>query len=149
MQKSSAKTVKEYLDRLPTEKSRVLSEVRKVVRKNLPKGYKETLNWGMISYEVPLSRYPDTYNKEPLCFAMLAAQKSHYALYLMNVYQDPKLEEQLRSGFAKAGKQLDMGKSCIRFKSLEDLPLELIGKVVASTPVEKFIARYERNRNKP
>jgi len=149
MQKSSATTVKEYLDQLPTEKSRVLSEIRKVMRKNLPKGYKETLNWGMISYEVPLSRYPDTYNKEPLCFAMLAAQKSHYALYLMNVYQDPKLEERLRNGFAKAGKRLDMGKSCIRFKSLEDLPLELIGKVVASTPVEKFIARYETNRKKP
>ena len=149
MKKTSATTVKEYLDGLPVDQRKVLAEVRKVIRKNLPKGYKERVNWGMISYEIPLAVYPDTYNKEPLCFAMLAAQKNHYGLYLMNVYQDPKQEKTLRDGFAKAGKKLDMGKSCVRFKSLDDLPLDLIGKVVASTPVNEFIARYEANRKKP
>jgi hypothetical protein len=104
------------------------------------------MRWGMISYEIPLERYPDTYNGQPLLYAALAAQKHYYALYLMCVYQDPKLERLLRDGFARAGTKLDMGKSCVRFRKIEDLPLDTVGRIVAGTPPDQFIARYERVR---
>jgi hypothetical protein len=104
------------------------------------------MRWGMISYEIPLKRYPTTYNGQPLLYAALAAQKQYYALYLMCVYQDPKLERLLKEGFARAGAKLDMGKSCVRFRKLEDLPLDAVERIVASTPPDQFIAWYERVR---
>ena len=147
MAKSSATTVQGYLDELPEDRRAVVSAVREIVRRNLPAGYQETMNWGMISYEVPLERYPKTYNGQPLAFAGLAAQKNHYALYLMCVYADSEQEGWLREEFRKAGKKLDMGKSCIRFKKLEDLPLDVIGQVIAGVPVEKHIAIFEASRH--
>ena len=102
----------------------------------------------MISYEIPLEVYPDTYNGRPLSYVALAAQKRHYAVYLMGVYQNPEQEAQLREAFEQAGKKLDMGKSCLRFRKLEDVPLDVLGEVVASTPPEQFIARYEQARRK-
>ncbi len=146
MARSSAGTVARYLRELPAERRAVLAAVRAVLRKNLPAGYRETMGWGLISYEIPLARYPDTYNGQPLCYAGLAAQKSHNALYLMDVYQDPSQAKRLRDGFRKAGKKLDMGKSCLRFKELEDLELEVIGEIISRTPPESFIARYEASR---
>jgi uncharacterized protein DUF1801 len=122
--------------------------VREVVRRNLPAGYQETMNWGMISYEVPLSRYPETYNGQPLCYAAIAAQKSHYSLYLMAVSQDGELTARLRRDFQSAGKKLDMGKSCVRFKQLDDLPLDAVGRLVGAVPVDDFIARYETSRKR-
>jgi hypothetical protein len=139
--RSYAKTVSEYLDQLPPEKRAVMSEVRRVILDYLPTGYDEGMNWGMISYEIPLERFPDTYNGKPLILACLAAQKRHYALYIMNVYQDPRLEEVLKRGFERAGKRLDMGKSCLRFRRPDDLPLDVIGEVIAATPVESMIER--------
>jgi hypothetical protein len=124
----------------------VLSAVRKVVKSSLPKGYEEAMTSGMIGYGIPLSRYPKTYNKQPLSYVALARQKNHYALYLMCAYMDPVQTAALEDGFQKAGKKLDMGKSCLRFKSLEDLPLDVIGSVVASTPVERYIEIYEGTR---
>jgi hypothetical protein len=117
--------------------------VRAVVRKNLPKGYKEAVGYGMICYRVPLSTYPDTYNGQPLCYAALAAQKNYCALYLVNVYGDMPTAKAFREGFKKAGKKLDMGKSCVRFKTAGDLPLNVIGKTIAAMPVAAFIAKYE------
>jgi hypothetical protein len=143
MAKSSAATVDEYLEELPPDRRAVVAAVRDVVRRNLPPGYRETMNWGMISYEVPLERYPDTYNGQPLNFAALAAQKSYYALYLSSVYQSPEQEAWLAGEFEKAGLKLDMGKSCVRFKRVADLPLDAIGMLIASTPPDSFIARYE------
>ena len=102
----------------------------------------------MITYCVPLERYPHTYNEKPLGVAALAAQKNYYALYLNSVYQDERLATRLRDACAKAGKKLDMGKSCIRFRKLDDLPLDAIGDIVASVPVDDFIAQYERARGK-
>jgi hypothetical protein len=148
MAKSSATTVEEYLAELPAERRAVVAAVRDVVRRHLPEGYQETMNWGMISYEVPLERYPDTYNGQPLNYAALAAQKNYYALYLPSVYQSPEQEAWLREEFAKARKRLDLGKSCVRFKRLEDLPLDAIGRVVGSTSPEQFIARYEAGRQR-
>lgn len=105
------------------------------------------MNWGMISYEIPLKRYPKTHNGQPLMYAALAAQKHYCLLYLMCAYQDSEQERVLRDGFRRAGKTLDMGKSCIRFRQSEDLPLDVIGRVVGSTSLEQFIEVYEGVRN--
>jgi len=148
MVSSNAKSVASYLKELPPERRKVVAAVRSVVRKNLPKGYREVMGWGMISYGIPLSRYPDTYNGQPLCYAAIAAQKNHYAVYLMNCYADSGEEAALRRDFEKAGKKLDMGKCCVRFRRLEDIPLPAIGKVVRITSVKQYIRRYEAVRAK-
>jgi hypothetical protein len=146
--KSTASTVPEYLDALPADRRVVVAAVREVVLRHLPAGYQEAMNWGMISYEIPLELYPRTHNGQPLSYAALAAQKNHFALYLMAVYGDPAREARLREGFAQAGKKLDMGKSCVRFRRLDDLPLDLIGQIVAGTPPDAFIALYEKSRRR-
>ena len=146
--RSEAKTVAEYLKSLPPERRKVVSAVRDVMKANLPAGYLETMGWGMISYEVPLKTYPKTYNGQPLSFAALAAQKNNYAIYLMNVYGDPATATKLKQAFKKAGKKLNRGKSCIRFKRLEDIPLKAIGEIVASTPLKLYIERYEKVKRK-
>lgn len=146
MASSRATTVEEYLAELPAERRAVVAAVRDVVLRNLPPGYEETMNWGMISYEIPLARYPTTYNKQPLAYAALAAQKSYYALYLNCAYQQPARASALEEGFARAGKKLDMGKSCLRFKRLDDLALDAVAESIASTPPEQFIAEYEKAR---
>lgn len=143
---SKASTVSEYLEELPDDRRAAIEKVRKTIVKHLPKGYKEVVGWGMITYCIPLVQYPDTYNGQPLCYVGLAGQKNYNALYLTNVYQDPKQDKVLREAFAKAEKKLDMGKSCIRFKTADDLPLETIGKIIASTPPDAFIERYEAIR---
>jgi hypothetical protein len=148
MARSEAATVPAYLKELPADRRAIISAVRDVIRRNLPPGYREVMNWGMICYEVPLERYPDTYNHQPLCYAAVAAQKNHSAVYLPCNYQDPRQEAWLREEFKKAGKKLDMGKSCLHFRRLEDLPLDVIGQVIARTPVDAFIAFYERVRQK-
>jgi uncharacterized protein YdhG (YjbR/CyaY superfamily) len=148
MATSKAATVDEYLAELPPERREVVSKVRDLVRRNLPNGYEETMNWGMISYEIPLTRYPNTYNRQPLSYVGLAAQKNYYALYLTSAYQNSEQGKQLAEACKKAGKKLDMGKSCLRFKTLDDLPLEAVGRIVASTPPEKWIAQYEAARGK-
>lgn len=148
MASSKAATVDEYLAELPEERRAVVSAVRDVVLRNLPEGYEETMSFGMIGYGIPLARYPETYNKQPLGYAALAAQKNYYALYLMTPYMDGPQEQALREEFAAAGKKLDMGKSCIRFRKLDDLPLDVIGRVIAATPPGEYIAQYERARAK-
>lgn len=146
MAHSRARTVATYLKELPPDRRAVVGKVRDAVRRALPRGYQEAMNWGMIAWQVPLSRYPQTYNGRPLLFAALAAQKNNCALYLMCVYQNPKLGAVLRSAYARLGRKPDMGKSCIRFRRLEDLPLAAIRKIIASVPLEKFIAIYEKAR---
>jgi len=148
MAKSNAATVQEYLDELPEDRRAVVSAVREVILQNLPDGYRECLSFGMIGYVLPLERYPDTYNGQPLSYVALAAQKSHYAVYLTSLYQDPEKEVRFREAFQRAGKKLDMGKSCVRFKKLQDLPLDVIGQAVAGTPPEDFIASYEAAHRK-
>jgi Domain of unknown function (DU1801) len=143
---SAAKTVDSYLAALPAERRAVISAVRDVVRKNLPKGYVESMGFGMISYSVPLSRLADTYNKQPLTYVALAAQKNFNSIYLMGVYSDAGRAKRFKEGFAKAGKKLDIGKSCVRFKTLDDLPLDVIGATIAGLPMEDYIALYQRSR---
>jgi hypothetical protein len=141
-------TVKEYLDALPEERREVVSGMRDLVRRSLPAGYRETFAWGMITYVIPLERYPKTYNGQPLSIVALAAQKNYYSLYLMGVYGNPERENWLRDEARKAGKKLDMGKSCVRFRSLADLPLEAIAHVIASITPEQYISFYESVRRK-
>jgi hypothetical protein len=145
---SKALTVATYLKSLPPEQRRVVSTVRNVVRKHLPKGYREAMGFGMITYGIPLKTYPHTYNGQPLCYAGLAAQKRYYTLYLMGAYADSKNAKKLAAGFKQRGKRLDMGKSCLRFTSLDDLPLDVIGETIASTPPEQMIAYFEKSRPK-
>lgn len=143
---SKATTVKAYLAELPPDRRAAVDAVRKVIRKNLDKGYEEGMQYGMIGYYVPHKVYPDGYHcdpKQPLPFASLASQKNHMALYLMCIYGNPDFEAWFRTEWGKTGKKLDMGKSCIRFKKLDDLPLEVVGEAVARVPVKDFIEYYE------
>jgi uncharacterized protein YdhG (YjbR/CyaY superfamily) len=149
MASSEARTVEQYLAELPEERRAVIQEVRRVVLEHLPAGYEETMNWGMITYQVPYSRYPDTYNGKPLMYAALAAQKNNYSLYLSAVYQDQALKQRLLSAYEEAGIKPDVGKSCIRFRRLEKLPLREIGRLIEAKPVDEFIADYEAARKKP
>ncbi|HEY0023464.1 MAG TPA: DUF1801 domain-containing protein [Longimicrobium sp.] len=146
MASSKAATVEEYLQELPEDRREVVSTVRDVILRNLPEGYTETMAWGMITYAIPLERYPTTYNGQPLGYAALAAQKNNYSLYLLGAYMDPEQEEALLEAFRREGKKLDMGKSCVRFKKTADLPLDAIGELIAATTPEQFIARYEASR---
>jgi len=146
MARSQASSVEEYLAELPEERRRVVSTVRDTIVRHLPEGYREMMTYGMIGYCVPLERYPHTYNNQPLSFAAIAAQKNHYALYLTCAYQDPALDRAVRDAFAAEGKTLDMGKSCIRFRSPDELPLDAIGRIIAGIPVDAFLARHEEAR---
>ena len=146
MVRSAATSVEEYLSGLPEDRRTVIAEMRKLIRKHLPKGYDEAVSFGMLCWCIPLSRYPDTYNGQPLGYVSLASQKSYYALYLMSAYADAGQAAALKDAFQKAGKKMDMGKSCLRFKKLEDLELDAIGRLIAATPPDKFIEIYEANR---
>lgn len=146
MVQSQAKTVTEYLKELPLERRKNLARVREVVLEHLPKGYEEGILFGMICYYIPLEQFPHTYNQQPLCYAGLASQKNYISLYLMNVYGDQGTKKWFEQAWKKSGKKLHMGKSCIRFKTVEDIPLEVVGKAIARTPVEKFLASYKRSR---
>lgn len=143
---STARTVDAYLAELPPERRAIVSTVRDLVNRHLPPGYSEAMGWGMICWGVPLSRYPDTYNGQALCYAALAAQKNAYSLHLMSVYAESTEEDSLRRAYEKAGKTLDMGKCCLRFKSLDGLLLDEVARIVAATSVEDYIAHYERSR---
>lgn len=140
--------VTRYLASLPDDRREALEAVRSVIRANLPEGYVESTGFGMITYEVPLSIYPDTYNEKPLMYAALASQKAHMAVYLSNVYADEALARALRDGFAKAKKKLDMGASCVRFKRLDDLPLDVIATMIAATSMQSFVDAAKRAHSK-
>ena len=149
MVSSTAATVDEYLGALPPERAEVVRTVRQVILDRLPEGYEETMNWGMIAYEIPLSRYPTTYNGLPLGVLSLAAQKRHYALYLNAVYTSPVLTARLRDGYTAAGTKLDLGKSCLRFKNLDGIELDVVGDIIAAVTPDEYIAVYEASRRSP
>jgi len=146
LMQSDATTVEDYLASLPEPRRTPVAAVRDVVNAHLPEGYEERMDWGMISWVVPLEDYPDTYNRKPLCYASLASQKRHMAIYLMGLYTDGPEAQWFRAQYAERGMRLDMGKSCVRFKSLDDVPLDILGEAIARIPVGEFIARYEASR---
>ncbi len=139
-------TVANYLAKLPADQKKTLSTVRKLIRANLPKGIKETFNWGMISYEVPLKTFAETYNGKPLMFAGLAAKKNYFAIHLVGLYLDPKAARSFQADYKKAGKKLDMGKGCLRFRELDDLALKVLAKYFASMSLKSYLAAYQSAR---
>ena len=144
---SSAKSVQEYLKELPADRRDAINAVRGVILANLPKGYEECMSYGMIGYVVPHSIYPKGYQcnpKVPLPFVNLGSQKNHMAFYLMCCYGDPKLKAWFEKAWRDTGKKFDMGGGCVRFKKLEDVPLEVIGQLVARLPVDVYISRIEK-----
>lgn len=143
---SRVQTVAAYLAELPDERRQAIAAVLHLVNRHLPKGYVEAMGYGMITWQIPLARYPDTYNQQPLAPVALAAQKNHFALYLMCAYADSAADRGLRAAYATAGKRLDMGKSCLRFKSADDLLPDAIASLLAATTVERYIEQYEVSR---
>ena len=143
---SDATSVEEYLAGLPDDRRTAISAVRDVVNANLPDGYVEGMASGMIGWAIPLEVYPNTYNGRPLGIAALASQKNHMALYLMGLYSSEPELEWFRQQYADRGLKLDLGKSCLRFKRLEDVPLDVIGEAIARVPPALYIERYEAAR---
>lgn len=144
---SKAKTVKEYLASLPADRREALQALREVIRKHIDPKYEERMDYGMPGWSVPHSIYPAGYHCKPeipLPYAGYASQKGHMSLYLMCVYGHTGEDKWFREAWAKTGKKLDMGKSCIRFKKLEDLALDVIAEAFKRTPVDKYIEFYER-----
>jgi uncharacterized protein YdhG (YjbR/CyaY superfamily) len=146
---SKAATVKQYIAELPPQRQKAIIALRKAVKKNLPKGFKEAMGYGMIGYCVPHSIYPKGYHcnpKQPLPFAGIASQKHFIAFYSMGVYSDNKLAKWFAAEYAKAGAgKPDMGKSCIRFKTPEKIPYALIGELCTKITVDAWISLYEKN----
>lgn len=143
-----AETVKEYIDQIPEERMAAVKKLRTTIKKNLPKGFKECISYGMPAYVVPLSIYPDGYHCKadtPLPFVNFASQKNFVALYHMGIYSDKKLMDWFVKEYPKhCDRKLDMGKSCIRFKKVEDIPYDLIGELMTKISVDNWIKIYEK-----
>jgi hypothetical protein len=148
MTQPSQQSPDEYIEALPEDRKAAISAVRSVILANLPAGYEETVQHGMLSYVIPLAAYPVTYNKMPLLFAGLASQKNYMTVHLMNIYGNPADEEWFVQRYTATGKKLNMGKSCVLFKTIDDLLIDLIGEAVARTPVESCIQLYESARKR-
>jgi hypothetical protein len=146
MSQADADPVGAYLDTVPGDRRPAIESVRDVINANLPEGFEEDVEFGMLSWHVPLERYPDTYNGRPLGFIALANQKQHMAVYLMGIYSDEADAAWFRERWLATGRRLDMGKSCVRFRRLDDVPLDVIGEAVARTSVDQFLRRYEASR---
>jgi hypothetical protein len=144
----AAKTPAAYLKSLPADRRAAIATVRDVVNKHIAAGYQEAMNWGAITWEVPLTRYPKTPNGRPLCYVSLAAHKNFCTLYLMGAYANSTQYLALKDAFARAGRKFDMGKSCLHFNRPEDLELEAIGKVVASYTPDQWITVMEKSRRR-
>ncbi len=142
------KTPAQYVASLPAERAKTIAMVRALVNKHIPRGYEECIIWGTIGWTIPLSRYPDTYNQQPITYVALAAQKNFNTLYLMGAFWSASQLAELKAAFKAAGKKLDMGKCCVHFQSPEDLPLGAIGKLIAAIPSERWIEMYEESRLK-
>lgn len=145
---SKAVTPDEYFETLPEDRKKIMSELRKVIKKNLPKGFEEQMSYGMVGYVVPHSLYSEGYHcdpKLPLPFMSIASQKNFIAVYHMGIYAEPKLLKWFTAEFKKKSKtRLDMGKSCLRFKKPEHVPLQLIGQLAGKMTPKEWIAIYER-----
>jgi hypothetical protein len=146
---SKALTPEDYIEEMPEDRKSAFKKLRATIKKNLPKGFKEGMGYGMMGYSVPHSKYPAGYHcnpKDPLPFMGMASQKNFIAIYHMGVYADPKLLKWFTEAHAKASpKKLDMGKSCIRYKKPEDIPFELIGELASKMTPDDWIALYEKN----
>ena len=145
---TDATTATEYIDALEPDRKAAIEAVRETILANLPEGYDEVIRWGMITYEVPLETCPDTYNGQPLMLAALASQKRHMAVYLTGLYTVEALKDRIVTEWRSRGTKLDMGKSCIRFKRLDQLKVELVGEVIGSFEVSEFVDIMQAIRSK-
>jgi hypothetical protein len=141
-------TVAQFLAGLPAERRNEAERVRSLVLEYLPQGYEEVVSKNTLVYQVPLERYPDTYNGQPLWYVALSNAKSYLSLHLMRVYGDAKQTKRLEEAFRAADKKLDMGKACVHFRSADDLPLEVIGTLIASTSVDEWVAIAQSARRR-
>jgi hypothetical protein len=148
MVKSKAVTVEGYLSALPPEQAKAVTAVVDHLRKHMPRGYEESAGSLGVTYSIPLSVFPNTYNKQPFMYVAVAAHKNYCSLYLMSAYGYPPHLKALQDAYKKAGKKLDMGKSCIHFRSLDDLELNVIGTIVSSIPPAKWIEIYQATRSR-
>lgn len=148
MATSDATTPQEYLDELPDDRREVVEAVRATILENLPDGFAETMTYGMLSYVVPLERFPDTYNGQPLGVVSVANQKNHVAVYLMGIYADDAERDWFVDAWTATGTKLDMGKSCVRFKRLDQVPLEVLGEAVARVTPQDLIDAHEAVQRK-
>ena len=139
-------TIDDYLDALPEDRREAIEAVQKAIQAGIPDGYAEENRWGMLSWEIPLETYPDTYNAQPLSYVSLASQKKYMSLYLMGIYSDEGNRAWFENAAAERGAKLDVGKSCVRFKKLEDLPLDLVTEAVGRFTVDDYIKTYEKRR---
>lgn len=148
VQKASSNAVSKFLEALPKDRRADMEQVRKTIRRHLPPECEEVVSKNMLVYQVPLDRYSDTYNGHPLWYAALASEKSYLSLHLMPIYGDQTLARRLEEGFRVAGKKLNMGKACIRFKRADDLALDVIGEIVGAIPVDRWVevARSSKRR---
>lgn len=144
-----ANSPEEYIELLPEERQKVISELRKTILQNIPEGFEEQISYGMLGYVVPHSKYPSGYHcspELPLPFMNLASQKNFVAVYHSGIYADEKLYDWFVDEYPKHSKRkLDMGKSCIRFKYMDDIPYELIGELATKMTVDDWISLYEKN----
>jgi hypothetical protein len=141
-------TVKQWLASVPAERKHAINAVRDTVNEHLPQGYEETVDWGMLAWVVPLATLPNTHNGHPLMLAALGAHTKLMTVYLMTVYGDPKLRKGFEVAYKRTGKKLDMGGCCVHFKTLDDLPLDVVGDAIACVSVDQYVARYESSRTK-
>ncbi|MEM8557990.1 MAG: DUF1801 domain-containing protein [Bacteroidota bacterium] len=141
-------SVDDFLATLPDDRRTALDAVRATILDRLPEGVEEAMQGTMVAYQVPLTTYPDTYNGKPLMMAALASQKRHMAVYLMGIYADEATRNDFEAAYRATGKRFDVGKSCVRFRTLDDLPLDVVGDAVAAVDVPTFIARYEAARKR-
>jgi hypothetical protein len=146
MARSAAATPDEYIASLPEDRREAVAAVRDAVNRNLPSGYREGMAYGMISWWVPLETFPDTYNGQPLGLAGLASQKNYISLYLNTVYGSPDEEAWFKQRYADSGKTLSMGKSCVRFRRLDEVPLDVIGETIARATIDRTLAHYAAAR---
>ena len=147
--KRPALSVAQWHESVPPERREAIDAVRNAVNAHLPPGYEETVDWGMLAWVVPLTTLPETHNGRPLLLAALGAHTKRMTIYLMSVYDDPAIRREFQSAYRETGKKLDMGGSCIHFKTVDDLPLDVVGDTIARVGVDEFVARYRKSRTKP
>lgn len=146
MVSSKAISVTQYIEELSDDRKEIIKKIRAIINKNLPAGYKEVMEYGMICYVIPLSKYPDTYNKKPLVYCALASQKQYVSLYLSCVYVDKKTRKEFEDRYKQSGKKLNAGASCVRFRTLEEIPFDVVKKAIKKFSLKKFIEIYETSR---
>ena len=146
--KRPALTVDQWLASVPPERKAAIDAVRDAVNAHLPPGYEETVDWGMLAWVVPLTTLPNTHNGRPLMLAALGAHTKRMTIYLMTVYGDPGIRREFETAYRKTGKKLDMGGSCVHFKTLDDLPLDVVGDTIARVAVDEYVEHYRQSRTK-